>query len=519
MMKNISKKKRWAIAMALAVGTILPPLSGAVSAAEKEITANGSTPEAGGSADTDSTATVEGNTLTLKSGVTYTGQLYGGLHLGTGDVKNNTLKIENSATLKAEGFGGFVLGGALFNKGSAIENHLIVDGGTIGEAPPPDTNRKKIYGGATQALKGSAIKNDVEIKRGTIYGSVFGGALTNSGAEGTVEQNKVTLRGTQATTKVTGEVVGGYSAGGTGRVDNNHVVIEGGKVEGPVFGGKTDGSGNVIGNTVTMKGDSEAAAVVGGYGDKTTGEVKGNKVTLQGGKVTGDVAGGVVETNGTGTATKNEVLVTGGEVTGAVYGSSTSGGGKATDNTVTITGGKLHDVYGGFTDAAASETTGNTVNLGDGEHAMAAGYQIGKISGGNHADVTGNTLNVKTHVEAGNIANFETIRFYKNASITNANPLLSLTGGVGTTIKSLQKIEMRGDFLGKYTLLQNSNGITISEGGNRHTVTKEKTEHILQKDGSGQKILYEGYQFKDAQKKETATTGDQIFGGRSLLGT
>ncbi|MGP1586566.1 MAG: hypothetical protein ACTTH3_08615, partial [Schwartzia sp. (in: firmicutes)] len=401
-MKNMSQKKRLAISMALALGTILPPLSGAVSAADKEISINGSAPEAGGDAETDSTATVEGNSLTLKSGVTsYTGQLYGGLHLGTGDVKNNTLKIENSATLKANGYGGFVDGGLAHQKGSAIENHLIVDGGTIGEAP----NLKKIYGGATQALKGSAIDNDVEIKRGTINGSVFGGALTNAGATGTAKGNKVTLRGTQTTTKVTGEVAGGYIADGTGSVESNHVVIEGGKFEGPVFGGKTDGSGNVIGNTVTMSGDSEAVAVVGGYGDQTTGQVKGNKVTLNGGKVLGDVAGGVVETNGTGDAVENEVTVTGGEVIGEVNGGAAIGGGKALKNTVTITGGKLHDVYGGFTNAAANKTTGNTVNLGDGEHTMAAGYQIGKIFGGNHADITGNTLNVKTNVKAENIEN------------------------------------------------------------------------------------------------------------------
>ena len=144
MLKNMSKKKRLAISMALALGTILPPLSGAVSAGEtKEIAADGTGPAWGGTSS-DDTVTVEDNTLILKAGVTYTtGQLYGGFHLGMGDVKNNTLKIENGATLKNDGFGGFVLGGGLFKKGSAIGNHLIVDGGTIGEAPPPTPISKR----------------------------------------------------------------------------------------------------------------------------------------------------------------------------------------------------------------------------------------------------------------------------------------------------------------------------------------------------------------------------------------
>ncbi|MGP1470720.1 MAG: hypothetical protein ACTTJE_03905 [Schwartzia sp. (in: firmicutes)] len=523
-MKNMSQKKRLAISMALALGTILPPLSGAVSAAEKEITADGSGPAWGGSSS-DDTVTVEGNTLILKAGVTYTtGQLYGGFHLGTGDVKNNTLKIENSATLKADGFGGFVLGGALFNQGSAIENHLIVDGGTIGEAPPPDTNLKKIYGGATQALKGSAIKNDVEIKRGTIYGSVFGGALTSSGATGTVKENSVTLRGDKTTTKVTGEVAGGYGAGGTGSVESNHVVIEGGKFEGSVFGGKTDGSGNVIGNTVTMKGDSEVDAIVGGYSGKTTGEVKGNKVTLNGGKVLADITGGVVDAYGSGDAIENEVTVTGGEVAGAVYGGATSGDGKALKNTVTITGGKLHNVYGGFTDAAVNKTTGNTVNLGDGEHAMAAGYQIGKIFGGNHADITGNTLNVKTNVTAENIENFAKIKFHYNETAVDLGAaFLTLTEGAGITIPSLANIEADGELtkvaFGKsLSLVFNAGSITITDGKNTKSDITGNIEKNIR--NGGNHIYYDVYQFKNADVTPATAikTGTSVCAGLSRAG-
>ena len=151
MLKNMSKKKRLSISLALALGTILPPLGGTVSAgATVEITVDGAGPKMGGSSD-DAEVTVEDNTLILKNGVTYSGgEIFGGYHSDVGNAKNNTLKIEDTSTLKMRGYGGFVRGGLLGERGDAIENHVIVEGGTIG-APFAD-----IYGGVVMGKFGNA---------------------------------------------------------------------------------------------------------------------------------------------------------------------------------------------------------------------------------------------------------------------------------------------------------------------------------------------------------------------------
>ncbi|MGP1586647.1 MAG: autotransporter subunit beta, partial [Schwartzia sp. (in: firmicutes)] len=131
----------------------------------------------------------------------------------------------------------------------------------------------------------------------------------------------------------------------------------------------------------------------------------------------------------------------------------------------------------------------------------------------------GNTLNVKTNVKAENIENFEKINFYKNGSVNAATALLKLTGGVGTTIDSLKNIKAEG-FVGKYTLIENGAGITINQGGDTHSYTGEKTEHHINKDSGGKKILYEGYQFKDADVTEATglKDGNDLYAGRSEMG-
>ena len=515
MLKEMNRKKRLGISLALALGTVLPPLGGTVSAgATVEITANGVGPKMGGSSDDDG-VTVEDNTLILKNGVTYSGgEIFGGYHSGIGNAKNNTLKIEDNSTLNMRGYGGFVRGGLLGQRGDAIENHVIVEGGIIG-APFAD-----IYGGVVKGKFGNAIKNDVEIQKGTINGTVFGGALLHLNAEGTVKGNLVTLRGTQATTKVTKDVSGGFVATGTGRVEENHVVIEGGKVVLGVTGGRTDARGDVVGNTVTMSGDSEVAEIVGGSGKRTTGEVKGNKVFLKGGKVNGRLMGGLIENTGSGNATQNEVTVEGGEVANAVYGAMAQGGGNATGNTVTIKGGKLNDIYGGAADGAGGATTGNTVNLGDGVNSMAAGYQIKKIYGGDNAvDVTGNTLNVKTNVTAENIENFAKIKFcYKETAVDLGATFLTLTDAAGTTIPSLAHIEADGELekvaFGKsLSLMKNAGGITITDAKDTKSDITGNIEKNIRHVGNT--IYYDVYQFKNADVTPATAITDGVSDRKS----
>ena len=72
-------------------------------------------------------------------------------------------------------------------------------------------------------------------------------------------------------------------------------------------------------------------------------------------------------------------------------------------------------------------------------------------------------------------------------------------------------------FLGKYTIMENAAGITISDGGTPLIDTAGNREKNIQKDGTGKKILYEVYQFKDVDATQaTATVDDNNrYAGRS----
>ena len=152
-----------------------------------------------------------------------------------------------------------------------------------------------------------------------------------------------------------GFVSGGYVVGASGSAEDNHVVVESGRVNDFIYGGNIGGTtptGHATGNTVEIAGGVIGASVYGGYN------------------------------NGSGNVTFNAVTVTGGEIHGSVIGGDTSGSGNATGNTVTITGGEIRDdVYGGFND-------------------------------GGSGTISGNILNVKASASAQNIHKFDKINFY-----------------------------------------------------------------------------------------------------------
>ena len=217
----------------------------------------------------------------------------------------------------------------------------------------------------------------------------------------------------------TSSVHGGYSS--YGNTTNTNVITVNSGAYTNVRAGYTDAvKGGSDKNELTFTGTASATNLYGGYSMGTSAsaadlkadvaakaDAKGNKVNISGGTVASAPG-------------------TGGTVYGGYISSATSAGG-ATGNSVTITGGSMGDVYGGFT-TGTGKTTGNTVNLGDGTNAMASGTSItGTLAGGNGADMTGNTLNVKTNAAAANIKNFENLAFYVNSSALNAaNPMLTL---------------------------------------------------------------------------------------------
>ena len=347
--------------------------------------------------------------------------------------------------------------------------------------PNPNT----IYGGFTRGT-GRAKDNIVHIRSGGTVDNAVGGITYGGDAVG----NWVYLH---AGGLVEGGVFGGSVRGASGSAEDNHVVVESGRVNDFIRGGNIDdpaSTDHVTGNTVEIAGGVIDSSVYGGY-NNGSGDVTRNEVTITDGEIHSVVSGGAG--HGSGNVTGNTVTITGGEIRGSVNGGtneSPSTTGSVTGNTVTITGGKICDhVYGGFTNGNG-DVKDNVVNIGDGVHDLAAGTRIDKsiyggFNNGGSGTISGNILHVKASASAQNIHNFDTINFYFTNTLS---PKLTLSDTAGTTIKSLLDITVNGfSTIGTSTLIENVNGITVSEGSSSVSTTGDTAETILSTDRTGKK--------------------------------
>ena len=356
-------------------------------------------------------------------------------------------------------------------------------------------------------------------------GAAFGtaaGFIKVEHDNGNVKDNTLTFKNLHYTK----QLYGGLTFG-TGNVTGNKVFVNQAtsphqSISDGIFGGAANGGGNVEGNHATFNGNQLNGDLVGGMAtDGGTGTVKKNTATLKGGNVNGSIYGGTTGNQANGDVLENEVLIEGGIVTGTgnVYGGYTDENSNVKGNTVTIKGGVLNGIYGGYS-SGTGEVSGNTVNLGDGTSAMAAGYAInGTIYGGeNTADqskVSNNTLNVNTNATAHNIKNFSTINFNFNAYTNTTQSLLTLNDSHGTTIERLSDLKLKDVPRGSGTLIENASGLTINSYSGALKLTAEKTETIIDKQGTT-KIGYNAYQFRDST--ETRSEGLEVWGGRSTIG-
>ena len=354
-------------------------------------------------------------------------------------------------------------------------------------------------------------------------GPAFGtaaGFIKEEANSGNVTGNTLTFKNINYTK----QLYGGLTFG-TGNVTYNRVIVNPAtgtffsNTDG-IFGGAANGGGNVEYNHAEFNGDHLNGDLVGGMTKGTgTGIVKDNTALLKSGNANA-VYGGIAAAGTNGDVLHNQATIENGH-TGIVYGGYADENGNVKDNIVTVKGGIMAGVEGGHSDGTG-EVSGNTVNLGDGTSAMAAGYAInGTIYGGrndSHPDkVSNNTLNVNTNAVAHNIKNFSTINFNFNAHTNAASSLLTLSDSAGTQIASLEQIHLSGAPLDKSegTLIENTHGITLGTYSGAVSRTMEKTESIINRDGTN-KIGYKYYQFKGST--ETRSNSSAIWGGRSILG-
>ena len=354
-------------------------------------------------------------------------------------------------------------------------------------------------------------------------GPAFGtaaGFIKEEANSGNVTGNTLTFKNINYTK----QLYGGLTFG-TGNVTYNRVIVNPAtgtffsNTDG-IFGGAANGGGNVEYNHAEFNGNQLNGDLVGGMTKGTgTGIVKGNTALLKGGNAN-NIYGGIAAAGANGDVLNNTATIEDGH-TGKIYGGYAAENGNVKGNTVTIKGGIMAEVYGGYSEGSG-EVSGNTVNLGDGTGAMAAGYAInGTLFGGQNTTdpnkVSNNTLNVNTNAAAHNIKNFSTINFNFNAHTNAASSLLTLSDSAGTQIASLEQIHLSGAPLDKSegTLIENTHGITLGAYSGAVSRTMEKTESIIDRDGTN-KIGYKYYQFKGSTEAKSDSTA--IWGGHSILG-
>lgn len=323
------------------------------------------------------------NCVTIKDNASIQGKylsLYGG-YSEDHSANFNTVQIAGNAQLRdVQILGGFSGLGHADNNRVIIKDQSIIQEAVIGG-----------YG------KAGAKENVVQIDGGEVRFNVFGGSGQQS-----VSDNSVLINAGDIGSSSSALIAGGYGMGDS-KVQNNQVIIKGGKIQALVIGGNIaniqgnianqgEAFGNVViadanalissdiygaryrpnitetpsevkvyDNKVLIAGSTEVRAdVYGAYSRVTTDS---NIVSIQDKAIiTGDVYGG----HGGQGASHNSVWLTGGTVKGTIYGGYTKGG-NATDNTVVLHAKanlSQASVYGGFSEQFA-DTSSNQLVIAD----------------------------------------------------------------------------------------------------------------------------------------------------------
>ena len=174
-------------------------------------------------------------------------------------VEGNKLTVTGGSVTNA--YGGFVVNnkrdasGNPLTTGDADNNTLILakDAANPSAAAPAVTG--SAYGALVKTKSGSATNNKVDFSAGHVAGSLYGGALTATGATGAATGNTITITGAAT---VGGDVYGGYTTG-TGATTGNTVNL---------------GDGTEAGKLTTAAGTATVAGTIyGGSGTATTGNV------------------------------------------------------------------------------------------------------------------------------------------------------------------------------------------------------------------------------------------------------
>jgi len=329
-------------------------------------------------------------------------------YTGSGESSYNQVTVSGSnAFIQGRVYGGY---------GTLDSSHNIVE---LSEGARVGYNVVGGHSKGDSSTNQNVLHNEVTVSSGSrVESGLYGGVITEGRGTGTVQYNTVNLNNAFAGYEVVGGGV--FLAVPTGIVEENHVNISAGTVEGNVYGGAFEyslaidpGNSDIRNNTVSLSEDTVVSgSIFGGY-NLGIGDVTGNKVFISGNsRVEGDVYGGLLDAQ-TGSVENNLVDISAGTVNGSVYGGSfdyssgtDSGTSDSLNNTVSLSEGTVvsGSVFGGYSSgigdvavnkvfiSGSSRVEGDdTVNLS--ESTVISGSVFGGYSSG-IGDVTGNSVTV-----------------------------------------------------------------------------------------------------------------------------
>lgn len=513
---------------------------------------------------------VTGNTVTFTGGKV-TGAVYGGYTNGGGKTTNNTVNIGADPTTLRQGDASTLAAGTDFtaaelyggNKSDAVGNTLNVTVKDAAAKKAQNFDKYTFYltnSVAADKSSSGTVDDTYTTSRGTML------TLANGFDGQTADWNKVTvdtsklsadktlgaitlMKSTAANKlKFSNYAAKNHAVSGdyevvqrtdtnTGeanavlidvnRFRNGEVVYDGVNPNAKTYAGVSYGGNTAEKNTMTLTGIASGKTVKYLSGGRAEGASKVVSGVVQGGAVNN-----TVNLVGTGAGTLEEVY-------GGYIGKATNAA-NAAGNTVNIAGGTAKNVYGGYTNGTG-KTTGNIVNIGYTDkngafHAVADGTKVtGTIYGGSKSDdVTGNTLNVRGAITAGQIANFEKLNFAVNKDLAGKT-LLSINGTAATTGLDWQKLtadiattDLPTKSYGatRVTLMANDKGIDFGTTYDKakEVVAGDVYEFSVDTDThakNGKSVYADGYRFKDNKLATFAATDGthaEAWGGKSVLG-
>ncbi len=351
---------------------------------------------------------INGNTnVNIISGTVYT-DVYGGGEGGYQDnnnpgtyvTKNVNVTIGNSSTgpnINGKVYGGSAFGtvneGEVSSTANSYDVNVTVNKGTIlgsvfGGAKGSSSFTPNVNGNVNVTINGGTIPNvfggcdEAGEPLGDVVVTINGGTVTNAyggGNKTSVGNTSIYLEGGTVTT-----LYGGSNQAGT--VDESHVYIDGGVV-GTVFGGNNEG-GTCTQSNVTLNGGTINGIVYGGGNLVDTGSTNVSINNI--GNTLSAVYGGGNQAGATSTnitlnskSSPNNINIT------SVYGGSNQLG-NVDSSTIVMNKGTVTNLYGGNNAGGQTSTTNITVNNGTVTTLYGGGNQA--ISGTSNVTQTGGTI-------------------------------------------------------------------------------------------------------------------------------